>query len=71
MFIGIASSTNISYAAGTISGMVIKDGIILTLLVWVIMTKLMKRDAWKWYDWLNTLAYTTVISRVIYVFIVG
>jgi len=57
---------NFPAAAGFVLGLIVKDGIILTLLAWVIMTKFMKREAWEWYDWLNALAYTTVIARIIY-----
>jgi hypothetical protein len=44
-----------------------KDGLTFTLLAWVIMTKFMKRESWEWYNWLNALAYTTVIARIVYV----
>jgi len=57
---------NFPAAAGFVLSLVVKDGIIFTLLAWVIMTKFMKREAWEWYDWLNALAYTTVIARIIY-----
>jgi len=66
-----AEGTNFSYAAGVVTSMVVKDGLIFTLIAWVIMTKVMKRDAWEWYDWLNALAYTTVVARILYVMLVG
>jgi hypothetical protein len=62
----IAYGTNFAYAAGVVTSWIVKDGLILTLLAWVIMTKFMKRESWEWYDWLNALAYTTVIARIIY-----
>jgi hypothetical protein len=62
----IAYGTNFGFAAGVVSSWIVKDGLILTLLAWVIMTKFMKRESWEWYDWLNALAYTTVIARIIY-----
>jgi hypothetical protein len=58
--------TNFGFAAGVVTSWIVKDGLILTLLAWVIMTKFMKRESWEWYDWLNALAYTTVIARIIY-----
>jgi hypothetical protein len=62
----VADGTNFGYAAGVVTSMIVKDGLIFTLLAWVVMTKFMKRKAWEWYDWLNALAYTTVIARIIY-----
>ena len=62
----IAYGANFAYAAGVVTNWIVKDGLILTLLAWVIMTKFMKRESWEWYDWLNALAYTTVIARIIY-----
>ena len=66
-----AEGANFGYAAGVVTSMVVKDGLIFTLLAWVVMTKAMKRSAWEWYDWLNALAYTTVVARVLYVMLIG
>ena len=66
LLVVIADGTNFGYAAGVVSSMIVKDGIIFTFIVWGVMTKLMKRAAWEWYDWLNALAYTTVIARIVY-----
>lgn len=62
----VADGTNFGYAAGVVTSMIVKDGLIFTLLAWVVMTKFVKREAWAWHDWLNALAYTTVIARIIY-----
>jgi hypothetical protein len=66
LLVVVADGTNFAYAAGVVTSWIVKDGLILTLLAWVIMTKFMKRESWEWYDWLNALAYTTVIARIIY-----
>ena len=66
-----AEGTNFGYAAGVVTSMIVKDGLIFTLLAWAIMTKALKRESWEWYDWLNALAYTTVIARVLYVMLAG
>lgn len=66
-----AEGANFSYAAGVVTSMIVKDGLIFTLLAWFIMTKGMKRNSWEWYDWLNALAYTTVAARVLYVMLIG
>jgi len=66
-----AESTNFNYAAGVVTNMIVKDGLIFTLIAWVVMTKVMKRNAWEWHDWLNALAYTTVVARIIYVVVVS
>jgi S-adenosylhomocysteine hydrolase len=71
VLLAIASGTNLQYAAGVLSSMIIKDGLILTLIVWAVMTKAMKRESWEWYDWLNALAYTTMAGRILYVLLVG
>ena len=65
------SLMNFPAAAGFVLGLIVKDGILLTLVAWVIMTKVMKREAWKWYDWLNMLAYTTVTARALDVMLIG
>jgi hypothetical protein len=66
-----AEGANFGYAAGVVTSMIVKDGLIFTLLAWAIMTKALKRESWEWYDWLNALAYTTVIARVLYVILAG
>jgi len=66
-----AKDTNFGYAAGVVTNMIVRDGLLFTLIAWIIMTKVMKREAWKWFDWLNALAYTTLIARVIYVILIG
>ena len=63
----LAGQTSIQYALGAISAMVLKDGIILTIIVAVISIKFRKKK-WQWYDWLNMLAYTTIAARLIYPF---
>ena len=71
MLVTIASDTNFGYAAGVVLSMIVKDGLIFTLIAWVVMTKALKRKSWKWYDWLNALAYTTVVSRVLYAMLIN
>lgn len=71
LLVVVADETNFGYAAGVVTSMIVKDGLIFTLLAWVVMTKVMKRGAWEWYDWLNALAYTTVVARVLYVMLIG
>lgn len=71
MLVTIASDTNFGYAAGVVLSMIVKDGLLFTLIAWVVMTKALKRKSWEWYDWLNALAYTTVASRVLYVMLTG
>jgi len=66
-----AEGTNYSYAAGVVTNMIVKDGLLLTLIAWAVMTKGMKRESWEWHDWLNALAYTTVAARVLYVMLIG
>ncbi|MBL7004446.1 MAG: hypothetical protein ISR69_10510 [Gammaproteobacteria bacterium] len=66
-----AEGANYSYAAGVVTNMIVKDGLLLTLIAWAIMTKGMKRESWEWYDWLNALAYTTIVARIIYIAITG
>lgn len=67
LLVVVADGTNFGYAAGVVTSMIVKDGLLLTLIAWVVMTKFMKREAWEWYDWLNALAYLTVIARILFV----
>ena len=62
---------NFGYAAGVVASMIVKDGLLFTLIAWVVMTKALKRKPWEWHDWLNALAYTTVAARVLYVMLIG
>ncbi len=71
LLVANAEGANFGYAAGVVASMIVKDGLIFTLLAWVVMTKGMKRDSWEWHDWLNALAYTTVAARVLYVMLFG
>jgi len=40
---------------------IVSNSFIPTLIIWLIITKIFKRPAWKWYNWLNTLAYTVLV----------
>ena len=66
-----AEGANYSYAAGVVTSMIVKDGLLFTLIAWVVMTKALKRKSWEWHDWLNALAYTTIVARVLYVMLIG
>jgi len=66
-----AEGANFGYAAGVVTSMIVKDGLLFTLIAWAVMTKVLKRESWEWYDWLNALAYTTVVARVLYVMLIG
>ncbi len=65
----VTNDFNIPYALGIVFSWVLKDGIILTPITWVIMTKVMKRVPWGWYEWINMLCLTSVIARVFYVWV--
>ena len=66
-----AEGANFGYAAGVVTSMIVKDGLLFTLIAWSVMTKALKRESWEWHDWLNALAYTTVAARVLYVMLFG
>jgi len=66
-----AKDTNFGYAAGVVTSMIVKDGLLFTLIAWAVMTKALKRKSWEWHDWLNALAYTTLAARVLYVMLIG
>jgi hypothetical protein len=57
----LSAGTSFEYALGVISANVIRDGIILTIL-WFAFSYYFKNKQWAWYDWLNVLAYTTLIA---------
>lgn len=57
----LSAETSFEYALGVISANVIRDGSILTIL-WFAFSYYFKNKQWAWYDWLNVLAYTTVIA---------
>ena len=59
------TQTNISFALGIITSNVLRDGLIFTGLVWGV-TYYFRKESWKWYDWLNMLAYTTIVARLLY-----
>ena len=63
----LAGQTNFQYALGIITASIVKDGIILTAVVALVEIKFRKKK-WQWYDWLNTLAYTTIVARLLYPF---
>ncbi len=71
LLVVVADGANFGYAAGVVTSMIVKDGLLFTLIAWAVMTKGMKRESWEWYDWLNALAYTTVAARVLYVMLIG
>jgi len=60
-----AQQTGIQYALGVITAIVLRDGLILTALVWIATYKF-RKQSWKWYDWLNMLAYTSLIASFLY-----
>jgi len=64
----IASDTNIQYALGVVTSIVLKDGLILTAIVWGVTYKFRKRR-WQWFDWLNVLAYTSLAATILYPFV--
>ena len=66
-----AEGANFGYAAGVVTSMIVKDGLLFTLIAWAVMTKALKRESWEWHDWLNALAYITVAARVLYVMLIG
>jgi len=39
---------------------IVSNGFIPTLIIWLIR-KIFKKPSWKWYNWLNTLAYTVLV----------
>ena len=44
---------------------IVSNGFLPTLIIWLIITKIFKRPAWKWYNWLNTLAYTVLLFNLL------
>ena len=44
---------------------IVSNGFLPTLIIWLIITKIFKRPAWKWYNWLNTLAYTVLVFNFV------
>jgi hypothetical protein len=65
--IGLLSiPNNFQYALGTITGEVIKNGIFFTPIPGAIMfmSKRKNKLPWRWYDWLNMIAYATLISSL-------
>jgi len=57
----LSADTSFEYALGVISANVLRDGVILTLLVFT-FSYFYKKKSWSWFDWLNVIAYTTVIA---------
>ena len=64
----IASGTNIQYALGVITAIVVKDGLILTAIVWGVTYKF-RKESWKWFNWLNVLAYTSLAATILFPFV--
>ena len=59
-----STDSNIQFALGEITADIVRDGLILTPIVW--LTTYYLRKPWQWYDWLNMLLYTTAIANIIY-----
>ena len=57
----LSADTSFEYALGVISANVLRDGVILTLLVFT-FSYFYRKKSWSWFDWLNVIAYTTVIA---------
>jgi len=57
----LSADTSFEYALGVISANVLRDGVILTLLVFT-FSYFYKKKSWFWFDWLNVIAYTTIIA---------
>jgi len=64
--LGLSTQMPITYALGVITGAIVKDGIIFTLLLWSVMTGLLKKPKWKWYEWLNYLVIVTFVATLLY-----
>jgi len=65
----LSVGTSFEYALGVISSNILRDGVILTLLVFTFFY-FYKKKKWQWYEWLNMLAYTTITANYIYKLIV-
>ena len=59
-----STDSNIQFALGEITADIVRDGLILTPIVW--LTTYYFRKPWQWYDWLNMLLYTTAIANIVY-----
>lgn len=51
-------------ALGRIAGLIVGEGLIVTVIIGLASIKFGKKK-WKWYDWFNMLAYTTLAFRVL------
>ena len=55
------------YALGVVTGMVIKDGLVLAIPIGIFM--FFSNKKYHWYQWLNVLAYSTIFSRLFFGFL--
>lgn len=65
----LSVDTSFMYALGIISANVLRDGVILTLLVFA-FSYFYKKKKWQGYEFLNMLAYTTIIAGLLYQLVV-
>ena len=60
----VSSLYPVDFALGYIAGSIIGDGIIFTLILWFVLTTIMKKGKWTWYEWLNYLVLMTVVGKI-------
>ena len=56
----------VGYVLGAIAGVIVKDGLLLTLILWFVMTVLLKKPKWEWYEWLNYLVVVSFLFRILF-----
>ena len=70
VFVALSASIqreeSIGYVLGLIAGVIVKDGILLTLILWFVLTVLLKKPKWEWYEWLNYLVVISFVFRILF-----
>ena len=66
MLASIEREMPIGYVLGAIAGVIVKDGILVTLILWFVMTVLLKKPKWEWYEWLNYLVVVSFVFRILF-----
>jgi len=66
MLASIEREMPIGYVLGLIAGVIVKDGILVTLILWFVMTVLLKKPKWEWYEWLNYLVVVSFVFRILF-----
>ena len=66
MLASIESEMPIGHVLGAIAGVIVKDGILVTLILWFVMTVLLKKPKWEWYEWLNYLVVVSFVFRILF-----